>query len=207
MPSVATNRMMDRIRTNLPGALDATIQTELFQAADEFFRATNAWRQSFDFEVDPLPQPLTNDPDAYLFPVLPPTGAMTYRLMNAVDGNNFPVHAGMPQTNYVQFYQQPNTTSTYSALFSLTVVDPVTRDGYPVIPDWLIQKYGDTLAQGTMAKMMLQVAKPYSSPEQAALHYAEYKKGVGKARIGIERSSVYNGQNWRFPQTFKVRRY
>lgn len=207
MPSVAMNRMMDRIRTNLPGALDATIQAELFQALDDFCRKTNVWRMTFDFDIEPIPQPASQDPDAYIYQIQPPAGSVSFRLLTAYDDSNVGVNATMPQPNYIQFYQSPNTTAVYNVLVAMTVLDPVTRDGFPTVPDWIIGKYGDTLMYGTMAKMQLQAAKPYSAPEQAVLNAALFKRGVGEARIGIERGNRYNGQNWRFPQSFAVRRY
>jgi hypothetical protein len=207
MPSVAMNRMMDRIRTNLPGALDATIQSELFQAADELCRQTNIWTQDFDFEIEPQSLDWRLDPDAYTHTIMPPAGSVSHRLMGAWDGNAFRINASMPQPNYVLFYGAPNSTGIYTARVALTVSDPVTRDGYPVLPDWIVNRYGDTLMQGTMGKMQLQVAKPYSSSELGMLHTQLFKQGIGRARISSERSSSYNRQNWTYPQGYSVRRY
>jgi len=207
MPSVAMNRMMDRVRTNLPGALDTTIQGELFQVVDDFCRQTNIWTQDFDFSIDPTTENWRTNPDAFLYQIVPPAGSVSHRLMGAWDGNAFKVNASMPQPDWVMFYNSPNTTGIYTVRAALTVIDPITRDGYPVIPDWIVGLHGDTLAQGVMGKMQLQVAKPYSSSELAMLHTQLFKQGIGHARIATERTRAYNRQNWAFPQSYAVRRF
>jgi hypothetical protein len=46
------DRLMQTLRVHVPGAPDATLELELFNAMDKLFRRTNAWRYEDDVTLD-----------------------------------------------------------------------------------------------------------------------------------------------------------
>lgn len=206
MANADMNRLMDHARIRLPGALDAAIQMELFAVMNEFFQSSNIWYEDIQFPVQPTADSYLDNPDAYTYDVIPTQGSIT-RLMGVVDSKGLPIKAYMPTLGQVVLNFSPNTADTYTARVALTVSDPVTRDGYPEFPDWIMDKYGNDILDGVLARMMAQIAKPYSSPQMAQYHMRLFKQSVAQAKVEASHQNVYRGQNWRFPQTFARRRY
>lgn len=202
MPSASMNRLMDNARINLPGALDTSIQAEMFSVVGEFLQRTSAWKAEFDIDVQPVPTAHVNDVDYYTYLISPPTGSGVHFLLSVRDASNFQVSAALQQPNYIVLSRSPDTAQVFKCWVTLTVTDPITRTGEPVVPDWIIDKYNDVLLDGVIGRMMAQAAKPYSSMQLAGERLRSFRTGTSQARIESDRSSRYGGQNWRFPQGF-----
>lgn len=202
MPSASMNRLMDNARVRLPGALDTTIYAELFSVVKDFCFSTNVWQMQFEFEALARTTTPIAEPDDFTYTLSPPTGAKIVRMFGVVDPNNVPIRVSFIEPNSVFVERSPNEDTLYRVLVVLTVTDPVARTGEPMAPDWLVEKFNDTLLDGVLARMMSQSAKPYSSPAMGALHYGMFRKGVAQARIDSDRGNVYGRQNWSFPRNF-----
>lgn len=205
MASADMNRLIDHAKIRLPGALDAALQMELFAVMNEFFQGSNIWYEDIQFPVTATTANYLDDPDAYTYDVIPTMGSIT-RLIGVVDAQGYPQKAYMPTLGQVVLNFSPNVDQTYTARVALTVTDPVTREGYPEFPDWILQKYGNEILDGVLARMMSQIAKPYSSPTMAQYHGRMFKQGVSQAKVEASHQNVYRGQSWKFPQTFARRR-
>jgi hypothetical protein len=201
MPNADMNRLMDQARIRLPGAVDAAIVVELFAVMKEFFSDSNIWREDIQFPVYATSTPYHLDPDAYTYDVMSSQGAVN-RLIGVRNGDGTPVSAVMPVPGQVVLSLSPNNDTSYTATVALTISDPVTRDGYPQFPDWVMNKYINDLLDGVLGRMMSQIAKPYTSPSMAAVHMRRFKQAVGRAKVEANRKNVYGAQNWRFPRTF-----
>jgi hypothetical protein len=206
MANADMNRLMDHARIRLPGALDSAIQMELFSVMNEFFQTSNIWYEDIQFPVAVTNDSYLDNPDAYTYYVIPSQGTIT-RLAGVVNSQGFPQKAYMPIIGQVILGYSPNEADTYTARMMLTVSDPVTRDGYPEFPEWIMQKYGNDILDGVLARMMSQIAKPYSSPQMAQYHGRMFKQAVSQSKVEASHQNVYRGQNWRFPQTFASRRF
>lgn len=207
MANADMNRLMDNARVKLPGALDAAIQLEMFATLNEFFQESNIWTEDIAFDVTPTSATYLADPDAYTYEITVLNGGVINRLIGVVNSDSVPQRAVMPTPGYVVLEYSPNIADTYTARAAKTITDPVTRDGYPVFPDWVLNKYGNDITDGVVGRMMAQIAKPYSSPQLAAVYLRSFKQGINKARAEAMHGNVYRGQNWRFPQAFSSRRY
>lgn len=207
MANADLNRLMDNARVKLPGALDAAIQLELFAILNEFFQESNIWTEDIAFDVTATTDTYLANPDAYTYQIQPQEGGVINRLIGVVNSSALPQRAIMPTPGYVILQFSPNAADTYTARVAKTVTDPTTRDGYPVCPDWVINKYGNDVTDGVIGRMMAQIAKPYSSPQLAPVYLRNFKQGTNKARAEAMHGNVYRGQNWRFPQAFSSRRY
>lgn len=201
------NRMMDTARVRLPGALDAGIKLEMFAVMNEFFQESNIWYEDITFEVTPTSETYLENPDAYTYEVSPLENGTINRLIAVVDSQGNPQKAIMPTPGFIILGTSPNMAGTYTARVAKTIVDPVTREGDPVFPDWVLTKYGNDITDGVVGRMMAQIAKPYSSPAMAAVFTKNFKQGINKARTEAMHGNVYRGQNWRFPQSFSTNRY
>lgn len=206
MANADMTRLIDHARMRLPGALDVAIQMELFSVMDEFFQGSNIWYEDISFDVTPTTAVYLQDPDAFTYQVVPDQGSIT-RLVGVVDSGGFPQRASMPMLGYVILANSPQNADTYICRVFKTITDPVTREGYPVFPDWILGRYGSEILEGLLGRMMSQLAKPYSSPAMAQMHLRTFKSGVSQAKVEASHQNVYRGQSWRFPQTYASRRY
>jgi hypothetical protein len=109
------NRLMDSARVRLPGALDGTIQAELFATVRQFCEDTNVWKQAFDIERQVATDRVLLNPDEFTYEIVPPTGSRIVRLLGVVDQNAFPLHATMIRPGFVTFRYSPNNTDVVTA--------------------------------------------------------------------------------------------
>jgi hypothetical protein len=181
------NRLMDNLRIRLPGATDEALKLEYFSAMDQFFGATNIWTEDIDFAV-------TTDNKTYY---VTPTGvANILRLMGVVNSDGTTVAALMKTPGEITLVNYPNQADTYTLQLALSVKDPVTRDGYPEYPDWILEKYGVDIIDGV----------PYTNERMAIYHMKRFQNTMAMAKVEAQHRNVYRGQSWRFPQTFARRR-
>jgi len=206
MSSPDINRLMDNARVKLPGALDAALQMELFLVMKEFFDSSNIWEEEIVFAVTPTSLSRVTNPEAYTYEVVPTDGQIT-RLVSITDDNGFPQNGEMPVPGSIILTNSPNEAGNYTATVSKSVSDPVTRQGYPVFPGWVLDRYFDTILSGLLGQMMGQIAKPYSSPQMAKFHMSKFSVGVSRASNEHHHGNVMGGQRWRYPQSFTTRRF
>lgn len=206
MANADMNRLIDLAKIRLPGALDTALQMELFALMAEFFATTNIWYEDITFAVTPTDATHLENPDAFTYSIIPDQGAII-RLMGVSNSQGMAQSATMPTPGDVILAYSPNAADTYTARVALTVTDPVTREGYPQFPDWIMNRYGTDILDGLLGRMMSQIAKPYSAPQMALAHLKKFKATTLQAKIEAMHQNVYRGQSWRFPQTFAHRRH
>jgi len=198
MPNADITRLMNNARIKLPGALDSTIQLEMFGALDDFFGTSNIWTEDIDFAV-------TTSTDIYN--LVPAEDGIINRLMSLVNSDGVMQHATMYTPGEIKLQYKPTQADTFTARVAKTVTDPVDNENYPVFPDWVIGKYGNDILDGVLGRMMGQLAKPYSSPTLAMFHLRRFQQAINKARAEAMHGNVYRAQNWRFPQSFASGRH
>lgn len=204
MASADMNRLLDHARIRLPGALDAAMQLEFFSVVDEFLQRTNLWYEDITFTVNPSTDSYLENPAAYTFTLTPTQGTIV-RLMGVIDGRGAVQPATMPTLEALVLSYLPSEVSTYTARVSLSVTDPVTSEGNPDFPEWILGRYGSDLLEGVLGRMMSQIAKPYSAPQMAAVHLRNFSKATNQAKVEAMHQNLYRGQSWRFPQTYSSR--
>jgi hypothetical protein len=205
MASADVNLLIDNARMRLPGALDKAIQFELFTVLDEFLQTTCMWTEDISVDVLPTSQTYLENPDAYKYDLVPDGGAI-YRLMYCQNTQGMQQKVTMPEPGTLILQYAPSTADTYIVTVAKAVTDPVTREGYPEVPAWIIGKYSTELLDGVLGRMMSQIAKPYSSPQMASYHTKLFRAGTARARVETMHGNVYRAQSWWFPQTFARRR-
>ena len=183
-------RLMNNIRTHVPGAIDSNIKLELFNALNEFFKDSRCWLEDIEFNVQ------AGETEYELFAVNPGT---IVSLMSLVDSAGVSVKGTMQIPGTVILASEPSATDTYTANVSLTVVDPVDRDDYPQMPTWLLPRYYDAIFEGTVAKLMAEPAKPYTNERMAVYHSRRFRASIATARSEARHQNLFDGQRWRFP--------
>jgi hypothetical protein len=191
-------RLMDAARVRLPGARDNIIQLELFAAINQFFQDSNAWREDIDFTVSP---------GVTEYEIIATSPSSINRLMGVVNEYGTQIVASMREPGVLQLWRIPSETATYTAQVALTINNPTDREGFPEYPSWFLNKYGNDLLDGLLARMMSQLAKPYSQPQLALMHGRNFKQAISQAKTEANHSNTYRAQNWQFPQGFARGRY
>lgn len=191
------DKLMDMARARLPGARDNIIQLEFVAVMAEFFQQTNCWREDVTFKVTP---------GKTVYDVFPTQVSTIVRLMEVTNSSGSRVSATMPEPGTIKLFNDPSQEDTYTATVALSVDDPVDRDGYPVFPNWFLKKYSYDLLDGLCARMMSQLAKPYSQPQLAAAHRRLFMSAMNVAKSEAMHEQAYQGQKWSFPQTFTRRK-
>lgn len=57
-------------------------------------------------------------------------------------------------------------------------------------PDWVYQRYVETIAHGAKARLMLIPTKPYSDPKLGEWHRAQFNDGIAEAKIRVARGTA-----------------
>lgn len=197
MANADFNRLMDQLRIRLPGALDGTLQLELFSVMNEFFQNSNCWYEEIPMRVVPTRK---------TYEIVSTTPSTMNRLLSVRTSDGIVAGATMPIPGTIELVNAPSKEDIYKVLVALTITDPVDREGYPEFPDWFLSKYGNDILDGVLGRMMSQIAKPYSQPQMAQYHMRRFTQATNKAAIETIHGNVYRGQNWRFPQTFTRRK-
>lgn len=191
------SRLMDNLRIRLPGAVDTVLKLELFNTLKEFFSDSSSWYQDVTFQVTP---------GELSYEIVPNGVCQVVRLYGVVNGEERAVNASWELPDTLHLYTEPSKADTYTARLILSVLDPTTREDYPVFPDWALQAYGNEIMDGVIGRMMSQAAKPYSNERLAIYHMRRFRAGVASARVDALRKYTYRAQAWRFPQTFARRK-
>lgn len=178
----------------MPGVLDDALKLEFFNVLDEFCRTSYVWQESISFSV-------TTSTATYEISSL--DDGTTLSLLWVQNADEINVNATMAEPGVVVLAQLPSQSQTLTARVALTVTDPVRLsgdlEGWPKIPEWILEKYFQELLSGLLGRMMAQPAKPYSNQQLAVYHLRRFRNGITTARAESRRENTYDGQRWQFP--------
>jgi hypothetical protein len=190
--SATMTRMMNDLRISLPGAIDAAIEHALGEVMWEFCDTSGAWTSDTTVSIDPTQT---------RYQVLPDEG-YPLRLSSIEDthGNTFDAEFLIPDA--IDFRRALEGVSTLTVTF-VVAPDPTTP---LALPDEYLTVYRAALLDGTKARMMAQLSKPWTNTALAAAHLRLFRAGMFRARASASRKRTIAGQRWSFPQSFAVRR-
>lgn len=202
-------RIIDSARANLPGALEGPMQLELFNVMKEFVQRSNVWTGVIAFEATPQQieyEIVSENGSAFINRLLWLEGKR-----GSNDGHyGSPVPASLLDAGghsaTLRLDYAPGGHETWRAHVAYGLTDPTDKNGYPRLPDSLIDKYQLPILSGLLSRMMAQPAKPYSNPQMAQFHWATFHRGISQAKTELLKGHTFRGQNWRFPGQFRTRR-
>lgn len=193
-------RIYQNVRTHVPGVLDSVVQLEFYNALDELLKDSNLWQQALPFAVVSV----TTGPVSY---TITPNDGIINRLMWVKNSNgDLLSDFTMPVPGVLIKQNAPSQAETFTANVALTVIDPLDQNNWPIVSDWILDKYFGVLADGTVGKLMLQGKKPYSDQQMGIYYTRRFRNGVALARSEAIRMNDYGVSLWRFPGTYSVRR-
>jgi hypothetical protein len=234
-----TDRIMQTITVEAPGAPEAIIQLQLFNVMDEFFKRTNAWRYATDITVEP---------DTYEYGLALPADTALVRVLG-VTRNGVPVPAtpaagggGTAQISQLGVLVPEQTFSDGDASFApvesdlvsgiftyaiyrpeyITITGPKDEEAqkYPFsavmaltinksclecdcadwgLPDWMYDMFFQDFVDGTLARLMAMINKPWSNTTIGAYHSKRFRNAMAYRSQEARRGFTFNRQTWRFP--------
>ena len=190
------DRIYADVRKDLPSVPEAVIKQELFRVMDDFTQHSNVWQEEIPFEIIPPNQ-------SY---ILSTTEGRINRLLFCYDANAptkyWPasgINMRIPGT--ITLFRVPGNAATWVAVVAKRTYDPVVATTlYPVIDDWIVEKYADPIGRGVMARLQFSPQKPWSNPMLAQPNQRAYLSGRAEARVNDGHGNVYNRQAWVYPQ-------
>jgi hypothetical protein len=114
----------------------------MFEVLDEFFRDTSSWRETVDY---------TALPDVTSYDLVVEEGQII-RLDCNYDANGSFVPALMRDIPTLTLQHALNTQQTLTAVVIKTVSLPLASDGFPVAPDWVLQKWHLGIKHGMLGR-------------------------------------------------------
>lgn len=191
-------RLMAEVTVRVPGAIDSAIRGELYDTLDEFFRNTHVWQE--DIPLGVITTKLIYDLDSNEWV------ATINQLLSVNTVNQVPIAATMTEPGTLVLTYAPSTDEVYTVKVGLSVADVMDTNGFPQIPQWIAIKYREAFKDGVIGRLMCQPAKPYYNEKWAAYHGARFRSAMVSAYADAKQQNVFGAANWRFPQTFAVRR-
>jgi hypothetical protein len=192
-------RLMDNIRIRVPGVLDSMIQLELFNAIENFLTQSLLWVENINFPV--FYGTKIGDQT-----IVEPEAGRIFQLQWVRNSQLIAQRMVMPEEGLLEFVDIPSQDDTWTAQVAITCDDPTTREGYPVVPAWIVNKYWQGMVDGTLSRLYAQPAKPYTSDKLAIFHAQAAASARGRAKGEAAQMNLYRGQPWRFPQQFATKR-
>jgi hypothetical protein len=187
-----SDRLMDNLRVNLPGATDNAIRLELWNMLDDFCREALAWRET-------IAVPLTIGQLDY---VITPLGTLIVQAMS-VDHATLDVTGTTFEIDTLSLVNAPSAGDAATPAYVVAALTPDLSQGSDIenmIPADMWSKWHRAFVDGTLARMMAQFAKPYSNLQLAAYHQRSYRSDRAVARRSAATNDIVGAQLWRFPR-------
>jgi len=195
-PNAVIARIINNAKVQLPGSIEDGILYELYNVLDEFLRETDVWTEDIRFDT------VVGVVD---YDVVPVTGRVV-NLIYCWYGDSTPeiggINASMPIPGWLQLFRAPDEPKECMVRVSLSVLDPVTRAGYPQCPTWILDRYHGAFTSGLIHKMGLQPNKPWTNGEIAVMHGQKFHNLIGQAKVDYLHQHTRGAQRWRYPQAF-----
>lgn len=188
------NTVMNQCRVELTGVSDALLKSQFYEVLDEFFRDTSSWRTQVTFTVIP-------DVTSYNITV---DEGQIIRLDKVVDGSGSFVPALMADIPTVVLQHAPNQQQEYNATVIESVSLPLDSKGFPVAPEWVLQKWHLAIKHGILGGLKNQGNKSFSDAPRAEYHLRKFRQMIGNVRSAVLRANTAGAQAWRFPQSFRA---
>lgn len=199
------NTVMNQCRVELTGVSDALLKSAMFEVMDEFFRDTMSWKEQITINVVPIdstPQTPEDWQQLLTYSLVPEEGQII-GLDGVVNTNGSYVPALMPDTSSVLLKYAPNEAQQYFVCVFKNVGLPLDGRGYPVAPDWVLQKWHLAIKSGILGTIKNQSNKSFSDSSGALYHLKKFRQYIQNARTAILRANTRGAQAWRYPQTFR----
>jgi hypothetical protein len=188
-----TGVLMDTLRVSLPGAKDGTIQLFMGNVIDEMCRERHIYRTT-------LPLTLTAGEVSYTLAV----EGFTIVSLHAIAHETFGTLDALydSSTNTIEFGDEPSAEHAEEPVYIEVSLTPniATEAMEDWLPAYLWKENYQAITDGTLARMMLTLSKPYSNPQLALYHGKRYRKWMNIGGSEAALGDTPGGQRWAFPR-------
>ncbi len=164
---------------------------QLKRALKDFTTETWAWNTWTDEDE------LLKD-DTQLFLNVPNQSTAVGLIEARCDGSPYSLDNIIEMEGDVVVFAQPaeeDKTFTFNVALS-----PLHRAEY--VPQWLFEKWGETIAHGCKWKLLNTVGQPWHDPKSASYQYKMFRQGISKAKAKKRFKGNTGRSNSVNPQTF-----
>lgn len=176
-------RIYDAVQTVVPGVTFAVVQMAVWDTIDEFCTRSTYLRETLSWTLPPNERSVDLNPISAVLTavwVLDVTGLNPYRVDPPAilhDGGD----ATQGRSGYAWVACKPTRLTTN-------------------LPAVLVDNWYETLKDGTLGRLYMQPAKPYSSKELALFHGTRFRDGLRLARDAARKFNAGpNPGTWQFP--------
>lgn len=182
--SVLLEDFMPLIRPHALNCSPPVIEGAVVEVAIDFCEATKVWRHKANFVSDMI--------EPGLVMLAAPAGAKLYevervwfegRKLDKATIADLPpeIYDGSPQ-QYTQIQREQITVwpCSLGTTFAVSMIIKPSRAAQE-LPDFLLEDYGDAIADGVIAKLLLMPERPWSQPQLGAYHKGLFEDAKNKA--------------------------
>lgn len=178
------NRLLDNVQATVPAVGLAVVKMEAWNAIETFYRDSTTRREMLYWTMPPGTIEVDFDPfdeDWQVCWVLHWDGLERGRIIPP------------GRLRDLQF-PQSQLARNGRALVALKPAGFVANTGGVAWSQWF-----NIILSGTLARLFMQPAKPYSSPQLAQFHGRTFRSGIASARAIAQAEWTDGGGRWRFP--------
>ena len=195
----ALDDLYAEVKKDIPSCPDALIKQQAFMTINDFCQYTNIWQESIPFAVTQ---------NVLSYDLTPPTNGKINRLMFVYDANapvkRWPMSGIMMRVpGTIELYRSPPQNGNWVAIVAKRPSN-LNTEGWPMIDEWIVDKYEDKLASGTSARILAIPQKPFTNLLISQQMMRDYTEGRALARANDGYTNVYNAATWQFPQGWGV---
>ena len=185
----------------VPGCPVLVFEHELRRAAQIFLRASRAW------QVDEAPRPVTaGQAEVSIAPGNPeqelvrleaawydgrPLRIQTSEQLDLERTLDWISHTGAPDSlvqmvpGVVRLYPIPLVAADTGLRLRLSVAPSDVSTG---LPDDIAVRFREEMTTGVLARLMLQIGKPWTNPDRGMMYEARFNEFVGRGNVAAARS-------------------
>lgn len=200
----AYDRLITNARNNLPGALEATLKLEVFNATHDFCAGSTVWQdvQTLRTKANKVDYEVTaSDQNAYYTQIL-----YGYRQEQDPDTlewrKSIDIGVVMNSPTNIKLLYTPNSVENLVVVFAMAPVPTDELGDLPGIPESFWSMYHNVIMEGVLGRMMSQAAKPYSNERLGIYHLRKFRTAIATAKVEKDNGNVRGGQGWIYPQNF-----
>lgn len=182
--------VFNRIMVTIPGVVRDVLELEMLATVREFCTKAGVWRGTVT-PTDPMVLPAGREValvdqvhlDGYSLSPLPdhgtPVDPPSYTYVYDQESNSILSADGMPDDLTAEVWYRPLAL--------------------PNVPAHVWANWDEAIVQGTLARLYLHAAKPYTNPAMAALSHRKFTGQVALARRRAKSSNSRADVGWSFP--------
>lgn len=199
---VTLDRWVDTILGRLNGATPEMVRTEVTNAVREFFVESTAWRADILLGVEEgvstidLSGAISNADTLFIL-----RAHFKGRAMSPVEefpwfweSSGDPTQYWSPEPAKMRMAPIPERTEEAVLRLKLALKPSGCQ-----VPHWVEDVYFKAITDGALGRLYLHPKRPYTNPQLGALHAANFRSGIGRAKSLSKRRFTTAEHSFRYP--------